>query len=222
MVIYDARGTLYVVKFAEKAEQGTAGLARDYVAGPLAELIDAPVPSTTFVELTSGSLTLDSNIAFADGSRPAPQVTVGSTFISSTASPASPMGFQAVPAEDIAGVLVFNTWVSVGDRHWGNYIIESTSVGPRLISIDYATCLSAHRSSPTSIGDPDLLPLAKSARTAVETYLRRLQAVTEHQIRHAVGRVPGTWIASDERERIVNFLMLGREATARLVGSALA
>src|SRR5207247_1937625 len=153
-------------------------------------------------------LTLDSNIAFADGSRPAPQVTVGSTFISNAASPVSPMDFQAVPAEDIAGVLVFNTWVSVGDRHWGNYIIESTSVGPRLISIDYATCLSEHRSSPTSIGDPDLLPFARGDRNAVEACLRSLQAVTERQVRHTVGRVPGTWMASDERERLINVLML--------------
>ena len=148
------------------------------MAGGLAELIHAPVPSTTFVELTSATLTLDSNIAFADGSRPAPQVTVGSTFISNAASPVSPMDFQAVPVEDIAGVLVFNTWVSVGDRHWGNYIIESTSVGPRLISIDYATCLSEHRSSPTSIGDPDLLPFARGDRTTSDKPERQSGSVS--------------------------------------------
>src|SRR5438093_2139926 len=101
MAITDARGNLFVVKFAEKAEHGTAGLARDYVAGGLAELIHAPVPSTTFVELTSATLTLDSNIAFADGSRPAPQVTVGSTFISIAASSVLPLDFHVVPVEDI-------------------------------------------------------------------------------------------------------------------------
>jgi len=34
--------------------------------------------------------------------------------------------------------------------------------------------------------------------------------------------VPGTWMASDERERLINVLMLGREATRRVIGASLA
>jgi hypothetical protein len=221
MVMCDDRSDLYVVKFAEKAEHGTSGLARDYLAGPLSQLIEAPVPSTAFVELTTASLFFDSTIAFSDGSRPAPQVTVGSTFVPNAASPASPAAFQAVPDADIAGVLVFNTWVSVGDRHWGNYIIQTTTNGLRLISVDYATCLATHQSMPTSIGDVDLIPFARRARTAIQAYLLRLRAVTESQIRRAISGVPIDWMPQAERERIVSFLLSGRATTAGLIASAL-
>jgi hypothetical protein len=222
MVLYDASGNLHAVKFAEKAERGVAGLAREYLAGALAELIEAPVPTTTFVELTSSALTLDPNIVFNDGSRPAPQITVGSAYLANAASPTSPMVFAEIPQDDVAGALIFNTWVSVGDRHWGNYIIQTTSIGPRLVSIDYATCLAVERSAPTSVGDVDLLPLALAARRAVDQYLHRLLSVTERRIRQVVARVPVAWMGLDERERLVSFLLVGRLATERLVVGALA
>ena len=221
MVLYDSRGNLFAVKFAEKVEYGTTGLAREYIAGGAAELIDAPAPTTTFVQLTAAALTMDPRIAFADGTRPAPQVTVGSAFVTNASSPATPGAFTTVPVEDVAAVFVFNAWVSVGDRHWGNYIIQTTSFGPRLISVDYATCLS-RGSTPTSIGDPDLISLLRSARQPVATYLARLRGVPERSLRELIARVPGSWLASSERERIARFLIDGREETARLVTAAIA
>jgi hypothetical protein len=221
MVLSDAFGNAYAVKFAEKIENGTAGLAREYLAGALAALIDAPIPTTTFVELTPTALAIEPNIVFSDGSRPAPQITVGSVFVSNAASPTSHTSFQNVPEVDVAGIFVFNTWVSVGDRHWGNYVIETTSTGPRLISIDYPTCLTLHSSAPTSVRDPDLLTVAKASRSAVDDYLHRVLALTERRIRQAIASVPGQWMASDERERLAYFLVSGRPATERVVISAL-
>ena len=222
MVLYDAYENMYAVKFAEKVENGALGLAREYLGGSLAELIDAPVPSTTFVELSSWTLSTDASIAFDDGSRPAPQVTVASTYLADAASPVTPMAFETVPSDDLAGVLVFNTWVSVGDRHWGNYIIQTTTNGPRLVSIDYATCLSGNGSAPTSVGDVGLLPFARTAGAAIDEYVHRLLAVTERRIRQAVGRVPGLWMSNGERERIVNFLLSGRLVTERLIADVFA
>jgi hypothetical protein len=222
MVLYDAYENMYAVKFAEKAESGTLGLAREYLGGSLAELIEAPVPATTFVELSSSALSTDANISFNDGSRPAPQVTVASMYLTDATSPVTPMDFEGVPSEDVAGVLVFNTWVSVGDRHWGNYMIQTTTDGPHLVSIDYTTCLADAGATPTSVGDRDLLQFAKAADAAIDEYIRRLLAVSERRIRQAVSHVPSGWMSHHERERIVDFLLSGRLATERLVADAIA
>ncbi len=80
MVLHDASGQQHVVKFAEKVEYGSLGLSREYLGGTFAEVIGAAVPTTTFVELTANSLVLDQNIVFDDGSRPVPQITVGSSY----------------------------------------------------------------------------------------------------------------------------------------------
>jgi hypothetical protein len=222
MVLYDSRGNQYAVKFAEKAENGTLGLAREYLGGTLAEFVGAPVPSTTFVELTSTTLTIDPNIAFEDGSRPAPQITVGSSYLAASGSPAAPDALTRIPAEDAAGILVFNTWVSVGDRHWGNYLIRTTTNGPRLVSIDYATCLSTSTSIPMDIRDPDLVAIARSVPQAVEEFLRRLKAVSDRAIGNAISQIPRAWMDDAERHRIGDYLLLGRAATRALVTSALA
>jgi hypothetical protein len=222
MVLYDPRGNQYAVKFAERAENGTLGIAREYAAGALAGFVEAPVPSTSFVELTSVALTFDPGIAFEDGSRPAPQVTVGSYYLADAASPSSPGELEAIPAGDAAAILVFNAWVAVGDRHWGNYVIEARTNGPRLFSIDYASCLSTSATAPSGVRDPDLIAIARSVPEAVEEFLRRVGDVSERSIRGVFARIPRDWMTEAERERVANFLLQGRRATRVAVMAALA
>jgi hypothetical protein len=221
MVLYDSGGSQHVVKFAEKAEYGTLGLAHESLGGGLAELIGASVPTTTYVQLTTGALAMDPNIAFDDGTRPAPQVTVGSMYLENAASPVTPEAFTLISAQDLAGILVFNTWVSVGDRHWGNYLTQTSTNGPRLFSIDYTSCLSSIAPAPTSIRDTDLVAMARSITEAVEEFLRRLEAVSERSIQGIIGRVPRDWMDGRERNRVAEFLLAGRATTRALVTAAL-
>lgn len=222
MVLYDSRGNQQVVKFAETVEHGRLGLAHESLGGDLSELIGASVPAATFVQLTSGALAMDSNIVFEDGTRPAPQVTVGSMYLENASSPATPDAFGLIAPEDLAGILVFNTWVAVGDRHWGNYLIQTTTNGPRLFSIDYASCLSSTATAPTSIRDADLVAVSRSFERAVEEFLRRLQAVSERAVHASIARIPRDWMDVPDRNRVAEFLLAGRTKTRELVTAALA
>ena len=88
----------------------------------------------------------------------APQVTVGSQYLINASSPLSPDAFAAIPPENLAGVLVFNVWVAVGDRvivrmRHGGYtdeaVIAPAQLTPLPSNFDYAegaTFLSAHGS----------------------------------------------------------------------------
>jgi hypothetical protein len=217
-------GNNYAAKFQEKAENGARGQGREVIAGVLAPQIGVQVPETAVLVLTQQLIDNEPALTFKDGSRPQPGLASGSAFRPPIDDPTleTTARLALCPSIDAAGILVFNTWVASGDRHWDNYAFYRTDESVRLASIDYA---SAFQRAP---GDPlrpldaaEVQTVAHNNPTIVLDFVERLEALSDADIERAVAAAPDEMLDEQERRLISDQLMAGRGLIRAAVGSFL-
>lgn len=202
-------GALYAIKFREKAQAGALSLARELLAPELALAVDVSVPPARVVCLTQAYLDIEPRLVFSDGSRPAPGLACGSRFMPPDQGlPDDHSARLAMcPVSDIAGVLVFNTWVGCDDRGWHNYAFGIEGRSPRFASIDYATAFNRAESADPQVHDVDeVRTAATSSWSDVESALGRLDALSDAAIDDATTRIPSEFWATTERDSVAAML----------------
>lgn len=197
----------YAAKFAPwvpRSEQ-----ACELICGQLAEVVGAPAPGSALLELTQDLLDAEPRLRFHDGTRPAPGLAVGTRYMGDFDAPPTEWSARLglVADADLAGIVVFDTWLGVTDRHPGNYAFNWESGDIRLASIDFASALQG--TSGTKPAVPDVAEIAAVLSrdwAAVEAPLQAVERVTDDEIRASVDVVPSDWLASADRDRIAAYL----------------
>jgi hypothetical protein len=208
----------YAAKFKEKAQYGPIGQAREILAGSLAEIIGASVPRTQVLRLTQALLDAEPAIQFRDGTRPAAGLASGSAFLGKMVEP--PIDHAArlslCPVADPAGIVAFNMWVAATDRHWDNYAFYWEASGIRFASIDYADAFDVRR---PGLADQDqVVAVARANPTVLETFVARIEAVTDEQLRCALAEVPDDMAHPTQKTAIFDFVCGSRSDIRAMIG----
>lgn len=197
----------YAVKFTPVVPRSEQ--ACELICGQLAELVGAPAPTSALLELTQDLLDAEPRLRFEDGSRPQSGLAVGTRYVGDFDAPPTEWSARLglVADADLGGIVVFDTWLGVTDRHPGNYAFNWESGEIRLASIDFASALQG--SAGTKPVVPDVAEIATIVRrdwAAVEGPLRAVERVTGDEIRAAVAAVPSDWLGTADRDRIAAYL----------------
>ena len=206
-------GGTYAVKFREKAQSGLLGLAREVLAGTLAKILAVQIPDCRVVMLTQEFLDLDARLTFNDSTRPAPGLASASSFLTPAASlpPDHTARLSICPPADLAGVLVFNTWVACEDRSWTNYAFSLEGNAPRFVSIDYAAAFGRAPSAPPQVQDlAEIREVARTSWSAVEAALTRLEGLADGDIDSALHDIPEEFWVASERDAVSSMLRTSR------------
>lgn len=218
-----SNGRSYAAKFREKAQHNERGLGREVLAGVLASILGVSVPAAELIMLTQDFVDNEPNLKFRDGSRPRPGLASGSSFVPHMNEP--PFDHSArlalCPASDAAGIVVFNTWTGVSDRHWDNYAFFWNESAVRLASIDYADAfMKSPGSALTVVDQQDIRDVAMANADLVTAALDRLDQLTDARIDDAVALIPDELIPVGDKTSIQEFLKIGRGSVRALVGGS--
>lgn len=186
----------------------------ELISGQLAELVGAPAPGSALLELTQDLLDAEPRLRFHDGSRPAAGLAVGTRYMGDFDAPPTEWSARLglVADADLGGIVVFDTWLGVTDRHPGNYAFNWESGEIRLASIDFASALQG--SAGTKPVVPDVGEIASIVRrdwAAIEGPLQAVERVSEDEIQAAVAVVPSDWLGTADRDRIAAYLSYRRD-----------
>lgn len=212
-------GHTYAVKFREKAQSGALGLASELLAASLAAAAGVHVPEAKVMLLTQEYLDLEPRVHFHDQTRPAPGIASGSRFLPPAENlPGDHTARLAVcPPSDIAGVLVFNTWVGCDDRSWNNYAFTVDGTVPRFASIDYATAFGRPTDATLQIADlAEVQAAATLSWPDVERTLGRVEGLSDAAIGIAASSIPDEFWSHAERDSLISMLVASR-SKVRLV-----
>jgi hypothetical protein len=209
-------GQIHAVKFREKAQFGALGLARELLAAKLAFDLGVQVPEASVLRLTQEYLDVEPRLVFNDGTRPAPGIASGSRFL----PPAEDLPtdhsarLASCPFSDVAGIIVFNTWVGCDDRSWNNYAFTIDGATPRFASIDYASAFARTTNADPLVHDvAEVQSAAKGFWADVEVAISRAEKLPEATIDAALRSVPSELWSDDDRDS--TGLML-RASTTRI------
>ena len=175
-------------KFAEAAENGRRGLAAEFIASRLAELLGANVPRAEAVELRDEPV-----IKLRNGVTPAPGLAFASETITPWIDVNAADAITDVPLDQLALLSVHESWTEVSDR--GHNMIRSHS---QVYAIDFASAFnpawSGATGAPNLVDDGLLRDRLIVEHNAMRTAADRLCGVTDAAIDGAVNDIPADWL----------------------------
>lgn len=176
------------VKFSEKVENGSRGLASELLASLLAALVPAKVPTGEVVELQPGQV-----ITLGDGSCPAPGLAVALETMNPWVDVNVPDAILDISADALALLSAVHSWTEVGDR--GHNMIRSRNA---VYAIDFASAFSLTWAGSAIdrplVEDPLMRDRLAAAPLAMRSAADCLDAVTDFAIDEAVAKVPDEWM----------------------------
>jgi hypothetical protein len=219
-------GRLYVVKTVGNP-QGTRILANEFVAWRLAEILGAPCPPCSLVEVReseSGQTGLPVGVHF------------GSSFVSGSDGvalndPPLEIASRFVNLEDLPAVIVFDTLVANEDRKGAHilfHLVGEPQADPRyrFWIIDHGHCLGVTRGW-TGLRAPgrgvvSIFPQLISGNDPFRSTLARLAEITGPKVRSCLDEIPlEPWgVPDSDRESLVAYLLEQRDAIPRLLEQA--
>jgi hypothetical protein len=206
-------GSIYEAhtKFAEGAENGTRGLASEFLASRLAASIGANVPTVAVVVLLPGQV-----IRLRDGVLPAPGLAAASETIPNWVDVNAGDALEGVATDQLALLAAVQWWVEASDR--GHNVILTHG---RAYSIDFASAFGAAWSGapPPSVlmDDPLLLGRLTAEPLVVRSAAQKLLQVSDNEIDRAVNEVPDEWMDVTTKARFQSHLKANRQLVAQLI-----
>ena len=176
------------VKFVEKVENGTRGLASELLSSLLAALVNANVPAGDVVELQPSQ-----KITLGDGSSPASGLAVALETIDSWVDVNAPDAILDISADSLALISAVQSWTEVGDR--GHNMIRSRD---RVYAIDFASAFGSawagSTAAPALVDDPLMRDRLNAAPLAMRAAADGLDLVSDETIDQVVAKVPDEWM----------------------------
>jgi hypothetical protein len=192
-------------KFAEGAENGVRGLASEFLASRLAQLLDARVPPVAVVDLPAGQ-----EIKMRDGIIPTSGLVAASETMEFAVDVNGAEALEDIATRDLALLAVLESWTEVSDR--GHNMIRSKG---RAYAVDFAsafqTCWSGAQPPGALADDPFIRDRLASEPQAMLEAADRLHEVADGDIDGAVDAVPEAWMASATKQHFKHGLKLCRE-----------
>lgn len=213
-MVHASDGRSYAVKFVEKVQNGRLGQARELVAGLIGSELGSPAPRAAVLELTDEFVKAEPALTFADKTRPAAGLAIGMSYLPPMNEP--PHGLSSrlalVEPTDVVGVIAFNTWLAVVDRHWGNYAFYwDTLSAVRLATLDFADSLGRDPAVDPVIPDPvELQQIAARHDTLLSDEATKIESVGDDVIDVAIAGVPSDWLDQAARDAVAALAKSGR------------
>ncbi|WP_274366048.1 HipA family kinase [Paenibacillus thermotolerans] len=230
-------GLTYVVKFKNNPT-GTRVLVNEYVAGKLARLLALPVPPFRIVPISNDFIEQNPELA---AFRFAPGMQFASLFIEGAANLrdayACPGGLRIVNRGELAGVVLFDLWLSNTDRKENNVLLAQAGDsnvsgqalgcggqrGCRLFMIDHGRCFASHDWTVDSLSQAKPVLYLKvhrwclaqlRDREELDAAMACIRSLPEKRMRDIVSSIPRDWeVTKREREALLAYLV---EAQDRL------
>jgi hypothetical protein len=195
-------------KFAEGAENGVRGLASEFLASRLAQLLGAGVPRVEIVDLTEGQ-----EIKMRDGIIPTSGLVAASETMELSVDVNGPEALEDVETRELALISALESWTEVGDR--GHNMIRSKG---RAYAVDFASafpsCWAGGEHPGALVDDPFMQVRLASEPGAMRQVADVLDGVTDGDIDGAVEAVPDLWMNADTKHHFKDGLRLGRQRVA--------
>ena len=215
-------GNDYVVKFRSNP-QGLRVLPNEWVAGGCASALDLPVPDIALVNV---SQTLLDNTEELAAFRSTPGLQFGSQFLPhGHAKPWRDVLGKAENLDDLAGILVFDTWIHTKDRSWRSsnvHVIQNPAGHYRVIIFDHGWVFGGtpnwSTESLSQQRDVVVRPFMDgsvynsfrphiSGADPFDAWLRKLESFPPEIIWRLLDEVPAEWMVNqDEKEALADYL----------------
>lgn len=219
-------GRHYVVKFKNNAIQGTRALVNEYVAGKLAQLLHLPVPYFQVVYISRSFIMANPNLhrhRFEPGQQFASCLISGAKSHLNKLPPRS----KILNAQQLAGILVFDQWVSNVDRLHRNILVKKVPHRDRykIYMIDHGHSFSQHHppqrpncrwTTNTLKKLPQILqpnPFCLwcwrqiNSPNEVLRFVSKVEKIPNRQIHHVIASIPKEWnVSRIEKESLYHYL----------------
>lgn len=201
-------GKTYVVKTPTAGHAGRSrGVFNDHVIAILAQLLEAPVPPATLVELPEELVAAQPEMSHLE-----PGIGHGSRFVEGCTDK---LGVDHTTISEnrlrFATLAVLYGWVGGADQQ----MIYRKEPPPLVYSVDHGhmfagapawTVGSLNGAAPAAL-DASVMNRAKPSEAELTPALESLGRVGEHQIGEAVGRPPASWgVSMEERIALAKYL----------------
>jgi hypothetical protein len=195
-------------KFAEGAENGVRGLASEYLASRLAQLLGAGVPPAEVVDLPEGQ-----EIKMRDGIIPKSGLVAASETMEFAVDVNGAEALEDIATRDLALISTLEWWTEVGDR--GHNMIRSKG---HAYAVDFASAFSSCWSRAQPSGglpdDPFICVRLASEPAIMREVADVLEGVADRDIDAAVDAVPDLWMDGDAKHHFKESLKLAQRLVA--------
>lgn len=211
---------LYMVK-APNNPQGVRVLGNELLGGLALDWLGIEHPATTLVEIRQDLIAASPGARYSNGQALAGGLAFGSEFWPSEPAGIAPVN-SLVNRRDIAGVLVFDTWVRNHDGRQYRVRHAPQHAG----SFEFVVVDQGHCFGPAWTADslrqeiqnvtvaPELCPLKHEE---VSPFVERLRSFGRDSAEHLVHQVPAQWATNEERAVLAEYLLMRASRTAEVL-----
>lgn len=218
-------GLAYMVKASNNPQKGRV-LLNEAIGGLALDWLGVHHPAPAIVDLPAELLAASPGAKFGNGETLAAGLSYGSEYIHSEPQGTVPAD-QLMNLSDIAGTMVFDTWIKNGDGR--QYRLCATKDDPRkyeFLPVDQGHSM-AHDWTADAIKQQcgaqqvSLAPEIRSLNGSdVRPYIDRLKTFDEATADHIISQVPGAWFKGDDERTAVKDYLIQRAAHAAEVLNA--
>ncbi len=210
-------GSTYLVKFSG----GSRTAVNEHVGQTLAQLVRLPAPRSALVEISAEVIAHSSDLknrVIAPGLHQGSELVPNASDLSALAGRHKGLDEDLLNWEVLPGTVCLDNWILTEDRDRPeNHLVQAVPGGFRYHMVDFShsftgpnwTADSLDQGSFVRILVPALPQVAAAVRgtSSLETFLGRIERVTDSAIEEIASGIPAAWnVTGEERVTLIRFL----------------